>query len=95
MKFHLATDIYFDGTNLSLDISEIVDAATGEVFLSHVDAGAKVIEFFRAKGMDVYDNRAAFQSNAPQLTAEPEAVEEPIEEPIAAVDPIIPAKGLL
>lgn len=57
MKFHLEVDVTFDGTNMALEILEIADYDTATVYLEHNDLGAKVIEFLRAKALDVYDRR--------------------------------------
>lgn len=85
MKFHLEVDVTFDGTNMALEVLEITDYESTTVFLEPSDAGAKVIEFLRAKALDVYDRR--LDAVVPELVEdEDEGRTEPEAEPDTDTD---------
>ena len=77
MKFSIECAVHFNGTTMSIEVFSISDAATGEVFLSNRDAGAKVILHFRDRGIYAYDSlRQQLVEPEPEAPAEP-AVEPP------------------
>lgn len=47
--------LHFDGTTMAIEVTRLASGA--EVFFGHNDVGARVIEFLRAKGLEVYDER--------------------------------------
>lgn len=67
MKINMSAVVYFDGTTLALAIFELAEAGSTKVFLGDRDEGAKVIEFLRAKALDVYDRRLKREPE-PKLT---------------------------
>lgn len=59
MKIMLEAFLHFDGTTMAIEVA-CLHNDEDELLMDYNGVGAKVIEFFRAKGFDVYDKRAEF-----------------------------------
>jgi hypothetical protein len=71
MKIHCKAALHFDGDRMAIEVLSLAEAGTTTVFYDHNDVGARVIEFLRAKSLDVYDRRGEANGRGLPVEVEP------------------------
>jgi hypothetical protein len=77
MKISLIADLHTDGVTFAMELHELYNAETNESLLDLNGIGARVIEAFRARGIEVHDLRhvPAEACDGPHGEVEPVEIE--------------------